>query len=133
MRLTASKVGSLRRSARVLRESPPVRPAGGHFHLRAQMKVTKAKGLKTDLTGSPVQNPRTTSVPLKRSLAAEAMHPRTSVLRIEGELFVGCCQGSDPDRFLAPLLGSLSFGAANESDRQAGATAGLSRSERDHR
>ena len=23
------------------------RPAGGHFHLRAQMKVTKAKGLNT--------------------------------------------------------------------------------------
>jgi hypothetical protein len=30
--------------------SPPVRPAGGHFHLLAQMKVTKAKGLNTDLS-----------------------------------------------------------------------------------
>jgi hypothetical protein len=28
------------------RSSPPVRPAGGHFHLLAQMKVTKAKCLK---------------------------------------------------------------------------------------
>jgi len=25
------------------------RPAGGHFHVLAQMKVTKAKGLNTDL------------------------------------------------------------------------------------
>jgi len=32
---------------RSLRCSPPVRPAGGHFHLLAQMKVTKAKGLNT--------------------------------------------------------------------------------------
>jgi hypothetical protein len=29
------------------RSSPPVRPADGHFHLLAQMKVTKAKGLNT--------------------------------------------------------------------------------------
>jgi hypothetical protein len=30
-----------------MRGSAPVRPAGGHFHLLAQMKVTKAKGLNT--------------------------------------------------------------------------------------
>jgi hypothetical protein len=29
------------------RGSPPVRPAGGHFHLLAQIKVTKAKCLNT--------------------------------------------------------------------------------------
>jgi hypothetical protein len=34
-----------------MRGSPPVRPAGGHFHLLAQMKVTKANGLEYDLTG----------------------------------------------------------------------------------
>ncbi|HEY6353778.1 MAG TPA: hypothetical protein VIY30_04760 [Burkholderiaceae bacterium] len=40
------------------------------------MKVTKAKGLNTDLTGSLGYNPRTTAVQLNRSLAADAVRPR---------------------------------------------------------
>ncbi len=64
------------------------RPAGGHFHLRAQMKVTKAKGLNTDLTGSPGYNLRTRSVQLKRSLATDTVLPRKSMLRAEPTFFV---------------------------------------------
>jgi hypothetical protein len=74
----------------VLRESPPVRPAGGHFHLRPQMKVTKAKGLKSDLTDPSGYNPRARAVRLNRSLAAEAVYPRKSVSRVEQAVFVGC-------------------------------------------
>jgi ketosteroid isomerase-like protein len=42
------------------------------------MKVTKAKGLNTDLTGSSVDNPRDKVVQLNRSLAAGAPHSRKS-------------------------------------------------------
>jgi hypothetical protein len=53
------------------RKSPPVRPAGGHFLLRAEEKVTKEKGLNTDLTDSPGYSLRTQLVPLTRSLATD--------------------------------------------------------------
>ena len=90
------------------------RPAGGHFHLLAQMKVTKAKGLNTDLTGSSGYNPRTISVQRKRSLAADTVHPRKSVPRIEPVWFVGCCHVSEPDRvspFALATLESANFAA----------------------
>ena len=86
------------------------RPAGGHFHLLVQMKVTKAKGLKTDLTDSSFYNPRTTSVQLKRSPAAEAMHPRKSVQRTELISFVVCCHGNEPDRISPFALATFIWG-----------------------
>jgi hypothetical protein len=61
------------------------------------MKVAKAKGLNTDLTGSRGDNPRAKPVHLKRSLAADALHPRKSVPRNELVSYVGCCHGSEPD------------------------------------
>jgi hypothetical protein len=94
------------------------------------MKVTKAKGLEPHLAGAHGHNPRTQWVRLKGSLAAEAMHPWTSVPRIELMSFVGCSHVSEPDAVEAPLLWLLSFGAANESDRRRGATRGLSRGKR---
>jgi len=109
-----------------LRESPPVRPAGGHFgirqlrcaklpdppseHLLAQMKVTKAKGLNTDLTGSPGYNPRTRTVHLMRSLAADALLPRNMSLRAERIFFVGRCHGSEPNRISPFALATFIWG-----------------------
>jgi hypothetical protein len=62
------------------------------------MKVTKAKGLNTDLTGSSGYNPRATVVQLMHSLAADAPHPRKSACRAEPTFFVVCCHGSEPNR-----------------------------------
>ncbi|HEY6510611.1 MAG TPA: hypothetical protein VI032_01450 [Burkholderiaceae bacterium] len=106
------------------------RPAGGHFHLRAQMKVTKAKGLKTDLTGLYGNNPRTASVRLKRSLAADAMYPRKSVLQDELVLYVGCCHGSETDRIEPLCFGYFHLGPQMKVARPPAETGGLSRSER---
>ncbi|HSB99224.1 MAG TPA: hypothetical protein VLE45_04865, partial [Burkholderiaceae bacterium] len=78
--------------------------------LLAQMKVTKAKGLKTDLTGSPGYNPRTRSVRLIRSLAADAVRGLMSVPRTEPVLFVGCCHGSEPDRISPFALPTFIWG-----------------------
>ena len=74
------------------------------------MKVTKAKGLKTDLIGSPDYNPRITPVQLMRSLAAEAMHPRKSVSRIDLLSFVGCCHVSELNRIEPLCLGYFHLG-----------------------
>jgi hypothetical protein len=90
------------------------RPAGGHFLLLAQKKVTKEEGLNTDLTGSSGYNPRTTSVQRKRSLAADATHPRKSVPGIEPVWFVGCCHVSETNRispFALATLVSANFAA----------------------
>jgi hypothetical protein len=86
------------------------RPAGGHFLLLAQKKVTKEEGLKTDLTDSSFCSPRTTSVQLKRSLAADAMHPRKSVRRTERISFVGCCHVNEPDRISPFALATFIWG-----------------------
>jgi hypothetical protein len=74
------------------------------------MKVTKAKGLKTDLSGSLGYNPRSSSVRLHRSLAAEAMHPRKPVLRAESDLFVVCRHVSEPDRISPFALATFIWG-----------------------
>jgi len=74
------------------------------------MKVTKAKGLKTDLTGSPGYNPRSRSVRPDRSLAADAMRPRKPVHRIESILFVVCCHVSEPDRISPFALATFIWG-----------------------
>jgi hypothetical protein len=74
------------------------------------MKVTKAKGLKTDMTGSSGYNPRTTSVQHKRSLAADAAHPRKSVLGVEPVWFVGCCHVSEPNRISPFALATFIWG-----------------------
>jgi hypothetical protein len=74
------------------------------------MKVTKAKGLDTDLTGSFSYNPRATSVQSNRSLAADAAHPRKPVQRIEPALFVACCHGSEPNRIRPFALATFIWG-----------------------
>jgi hypothetical protein len=86
------------------------RPAGGYFPLLAQMKVTKAKGLNTDLTGASGYNPRTTIIQLKRSLATDAPHPRNMSSRAEQVLFVGCCHGSEPNRISPFALATFIWG-----------------------
>jgi hypothetical protein len=93
------------------------------------MKVTKAKGLKTHLTGSSFQNPRTRSVQLKRSLAADAMLPRKSVRRDELELFVVCCHVSEPNRIEPLCFGYFHLGPQMKVARPPAETGGLSRSE----
>jgi len=62
------------------------------------MKVTKAKGLNTDLAEVPGYNPRTPVVRFKRSLAADAMYLRNRARRVERVSFVGSCHVSEPDR-----------------------------------
>jgi hypothetical protein len=74
------------------------------------MKVTKAKGLNTDLAGSSSFNPRAASLLLMRSLAADAMHPRKAVLRAELASFVVCCHGSEPDRISPFALATFIWG-----------------------
>jgi len=74
------------------------------------MKVTKAKGLKTDLTGSLGYNPRSRSVRLHRSLAADAMRPRKPGHRSESTLFVDCCHVSEPDRISPFALATFIWG-----------------------
>ena len=97
------------------------RPAGGHFHLLAQMKVTKAKGLNTDLTELAWQEP--TSGSLFDSDARWPRmqpYPRKSVLRTEPIVASWFVATSTSQIVLAPLLWLLSFGAANESSSAAG-------------
>jgi hypothetical protein len=74
------------------------------------MKVTKAKGLNTDLITSLGKNPRTRSVQLRRSLAAEAMLPRKPVSRSEEVSFVGSCHVSEPDRISPFALATFIWG-----------------------
>jgi hypothetical protein len=74
------------------------------------MKVTKAKGLKTDLTGSSGYNPRVTAVQRNRSLAADASYPRKPASRAERTFFVGCCHGSEPDRISPFALATFIWG-----------------------
>jgi hypothetical protein len=74
------------------------------------MKVTKAKGLNTDLTGSSGYNPRAKVVQLERSMTADALHPRKPGLRAESALFVGCCHGSEPDRIGPFALATFIWG-----------------------
>ncbi|HEY6355462.1 MAG TPA: hypothetical protein VIY30_13315 [Burkholderiaceae bacterium] len=93
------------------------------------MKVTKAKGLNTDLNGSSGCNPRTATVHLMRSLAAGTPLPRKSVLRAERAVFVGCCHGSEPDRIEPLCFGNFHLGPQMKVARQPGETGALSRSE----
>jgi hypothetical protein len=74
------------------------------------MKVTKAKGLNTDLAGSSGYNPRAASLLLMRSLAADAMCLRNPVLRGEPLLFVVCSHGSEPDRISPFALATFIWG-----------------------
>jgi hypothetical protein len=74
------------------------------------MKVTKAKGLKTDMTGASSYNPRATVVPLNRSLAADTVHPRKPVLRAEPAFFVGSCHVSEPNRISPFALATFIWG-----------------------
>ena len=112
------------------------RPAGGHFHLRAQMKVTKAKGLNTDLTDLHGNNPRATVVQLNRSLATDgprlrtdAPHPRKSVMRAEPTCFVVCCHVNEPNRIEPLCFGYFHLGPQMKVARPPAETGGLSRSE----
>jgi hypothetical protein len=95
------------------------------------MKVTKAKGLKTDLT---VQLARTSERQwfdarghgvLGAPLLFGSVYPRPMALRIEPILFVVCSHDHKPNLFSGSLLWLLSFEPTNESDRRRGATRGL--------
>jgi hypothetical protein len=59
-----------------LRCSPPVRPAGGHFHLLAQMKVTKAKCLKFPFDCLTWQQGSTFVSPSYRGAVAHSTSPQ---------------------------------------------------------
>jgi len=74
------------------------------------MKVTKAKGPNTYLAGLHGNNPRATPGQLHRSLAADAMRPRKSVLKFEPAVFVGCCHGSEPNRINPFALATFIWG-----------------------
>ena len=105
------------------------RPAGGHFHLRAQMKVTKAKGLNTDLTDLHGKNPRATVVQPNRSLAADAPYPRKPVRRVDLAWFVACCHVNEPDRIEPLCFGYFHLGPQMKVARQPGETGGLLQAE----
>jgi hypothetical protein len=96
------------------------------------MKVTKAKGPNTDLAGLYGDNPRTTVVQLKRSLAADAMHPCKSEWRTESISFVVAATSAS-QIVLGPLLWLLSFGAQMKVARLPAETGGLSRSEKERK
>jgi hypothetical protein len=74
------------------------------------MKVTKAKGLNTDLTGLYGDNLRTKWVQLIRSLAADAPLPRNMSQRAERTFFVGCCHVSETDRISPFALATFIWG-----------------------
>jgi hypothetical protein len=74
------------------------------------MKVTKAKGLNTDLTDLHGKNPRAAVVRLRRLLAADAMYPRESVLRVEPAVFVVCCHVDEPNRISPFALATFIWG-----------------------
>jgi len=74
------------------------------------MKVTKAKGLNTDLTGSSGGSPRAGLVQFTRSLATDAPHPRKSVSRAEPVVFVGSRHDSEPDRISPFALATFTWG-----------------------
>ncbi|HEY6356442.1 MAG TPA: hypothetical protein VIY30_18310, partial [Burkholderiaceae bacterium] len=93
------------------------------------MKVTKAKGLNTDLNGSSGYNPRTETAQLERSLAADAPHPRKPVLRTKPTVFVACCHGSEPDRIEPLCFGYFHLGPQMKVARPPAETGALSRSE----
>jgi hypothetical protein len=93
------------------------------------MKVTKAKGLNTHWVGSIASNPRTASIQLKRSLAAEAMHPRTSMLRIEPASFGGFIQAARSNRIEPLCFAYFHLGPQMKVGRPPAETGALSRGE----
>jgi hypothetical protein len=74
------------------------------------MKVTKAKGLNTDLTELHGNKLRVTRVQLTGSLVTDARHPRESVSRVEPTFFVVCCHVNEPDRISPFALATFIWG-----------------------
>jgi hypothetical protein len=97
------------------------------------MKVTKAKGLKTDLTDLRGNDPRATWVQLKRSLATDAMYPRKAVRRGEPASFVVCCHVNEPNRIEPLCFGYFHLGPQMKVARPPAEIGALSRSERAQR
>jgi len=74
------------------------------------MKVTKAKGLNTDLTELHGKNPRAAVVQLNRSLAADTPYLRNSVWREQPTFFVVCSHVNEPNRMSPFALATFIWG-----------------------
>jgi hypothetical protein len=114
------------------------RPAGGNFHLLAQMKVTKAKGLEHDLAGSDgsrpeaAVHPRRLIAPPERCLDLflnsfnRCTEVPVAVLIQQPPLVSG--QGQQTDRIQALFFASFLLGQQKKGSRPPGRTlGGLSR------
>jgi hypothetical protein len=107
-----------------------VRPAGGHFHLLAQMKVTKAKCLNTIWLADVARTLRGPLVQPGVSLAtvcSAAFSPKDLGAnrdqrdnRIEGISCVGSCHVRKSNRIEAFFFGSFLLGQQKKGTRQAG-------------
>ena len=111
------------------------RPAGGHIHLRAQMKVTKAKDLNAiwladvaanheqDLIGASHRRPR------MHRAQRQAMDPWPKTSRIEWTLFGGSSQVARSNRVEPLCFGYFHLGPQMKVARPPAETGALSRSE----
>jgi hypothetical protein len=105
------------------------RPAGGNFHLLAQMKVTKAKGLEHDLAAAggsrpeaAVATPCWPSPPSACWTTLRFDESRSSTAELS-------IQRQQPDRIQALFFGSFLLGQQKKGSRRPGETGGLSAQE----